>query len=271
MSELTNEDIAQGLHYILNEGVIKKLPRPYLGMSQLGHVCSRYLWFYFRWADKVEYNHRKMRIFRAGHDSEEIIVADLRRVGVIVKGQQEELSHAEGYMLGHIDGIASNLSDMEDKKVLLEAKSAKNSSWKGWDKNGVKMHNKQYYCQSQVYMNKLDLDLALFVVLNKDTSEMLFEFVEYDKEEAEALLKRGEDIVYSDIPPKGINTDPTYYQCGWCEFGDVCHENKAFEVTCRTCKHIELNEGNFVCGLTKECRTKEQQKKACTKYEMLEV
>ena len=268
---ITNEDIAQGLSYVFNEGTFKDLPRHYLGMSQLGHVCSRYLWLYFRWADKIEHTHRKMRIFQAGHDSEEIIVNDLRRVGVIVENQQTELSHCDGYILGHTDGTVYNLPDMEDHHIVLEAKSAKNSSWKGWQKNGVKRHNKEYYCQSQVYMNKFGLDLALFIVLNKDTSELLFEFVAYDKIAAEALLDRGEDIVYSPVPPKGINTDPTYYVCGWCEFKEVCHEHKAFSVTCRTCEHIVLNNGNWYCDLRHEDRNLEQQKEACQEYEMLKV
>lgn len=268
---LTNDDIAEGLKHQIDAGKVTELPRHYLGASQLGHSCARHLWFYFRWADKINYTHRNNRIFRAGDDSEVIIVNELKRIGVKVKGQQETIKHCEGYILGHSDGIISNVPGIEDLTILLEAKSAKDKSWNYFVKNGIQKQNKDYYCQAQVYMHKLKLPKALFVVLNKDTSELYFELIDYNKDDAESLLKRGEDVVYSSMPMKLISPDPSYYECNWCNFAGVCHENKPFNINCRTCSNIELYKGQWYCSKKKEFRTLEEQKQACESYDMMEV
>lgn len=267
---IENKDLAQGLSYMVDAGTQTSLPRHYLGLSQLGHSCGRYLWFYFRWGQTISHSHRKMRIFQAGHDSEKIIVNNLRRSGFNVTNTQTELVHANGYMLGHIDGIIQEIPEY-NKPVLLEAKSAKDAKWKSFEKNGVKRTYKEYYCQSQTYMNKLGLEKALFIVLNKDTSHLYYEIVDYNKVHAEALLMRGEDVIESPVPVKGLSTDPDYYECNWCEFEGICHKNESFEVSCRTCQHIRLNSGKWYCNIKKEDRTLKEQKEACEKYEMLIV
>ena len=41
-------DISRGMRYQIDGVIYKDFPRPYLGLSMVGHPCARYLWYYFR-------------------------------------------------------------------------------------------------------------------------------------------------------------------------------------------------------------------------------
>ena len=60
--------------------------RPYLGMSKLGHPCSRYLWYSFRWCFTVEIEARKKRLFMRGHREEPAIIHELQQIGIKFHG-----------------------------------------------------------------------------------------------------------------------------------------------------------------------------------------
>ena len=57
-------------------------PRLHLGGSTLGHPCDRWLWLSFRWAVREKFPGRIRRLFRRGRNEEEIVVADLKAIGL---------------------------------------------------------------------------------------------------------------------------------------------------------------------------------------------
>ena len=57
-------------------------PRGHLGGSLLGHHCERWLWLSFRWAVQESFPGRVLRLFRRGHNEEDIIIRDLRAIGI---------------------------------------------------------------------------------------------------------------------------------------------------------------------------------------------
>lgn len=59
--------------------------RNHLGASLIGHNCSRYLWYVFRWVFHKEHSGRQQRLFNRGHREEERFVEWLRGVGFKVK------------------------------------------------------------------------------------------------------------------------------------------------------------------------------------------
>ena len=68
---------------MIDEGnSVRELPRPYLGMSQLGGECWRQLWYYFRWCEYNSYDGRTGRIFQTGHNAEVKMIKDLESVGI---------------------------------------------------------------------------------------------------------------------------------------------------------------------------------------------
>lgn len=89
--------------------------RPYLGMSQIGHECERYLWYCFRWAFLEEITPRLNRLFERGHREEPEIVKALATVGIKCFDDQEEV--VAGF--GHIKAIVTeNLLELLKRQQL---------------------------------------------------------------------------------------------------------------------------------------------------------
>lgn len=55
--------------------------RNHLGASLIGHECSRYLWYVFRWCKKEKFDGRMQRLFNRGHREEPAIIKFLTGIG----------------------------------------------------------------------------------------------------------------------------------------------------------------------------------------------
>jgi hypothetical protein len=90
----------------------------------------------------------------------------------------------------------------------------------------------------QVYMHGTDIDRALYVAVCKDDDRIYTERVKYDKALAEKLVERGQRLALDDRMPPPISTDPSWYQCKFCDAYEFCHSTKTTKhVNCRTCAH----------------------------------
>jgi hypothetical protein len=87
------------------------------------------------------------------------------------------------------------------------------------------------------------LTKALFVVVNKNTSELHTEIVEYDKVYAGLQTERIENLIASDAYP-----DPHKdWSCRFCDHRAVCEGEVLPEIDCRTCAHVSVKDGKFIC------------------------
>ena len=207
---------------ILNSCKVAK-KRDYMGASGLGEECDRKLWYSYKKPKPVT-SARLKRIFDMGNIIEDYLVRIFRDAGLTVYDVMEngdQFGFKDGDIAGHCDGVVVGLPE-SSKPHLLEFKSAKASSYKAFVKNGVKKENKKYYVQMQIYMNKLNLDRALFVMMNKDTQELYFERVEYDKVCAETFLLRGKEIAKEEEEPERKYPKSTFYKCKWCDWNNEC-------------------------------------------------
>jgi len=251
---------------LLEEKTIENLPRKYLGMSQLGHSCSRYLWYYFRWAFKDSYNVRIQRIFRRGHLAEADVIEDLESIGIEVNSESVSLTAGHGHIGGHNDGTCINVPEAPKTKHVLEIKCLKNSKFNEMKKKKVKEANFTYYIQCQLYMHFMELKRTLFVVRNADTMHYYTERIKYNKDEAKEYLDRGVSVVMSEDPPIKM-FDKTWYECKWCPAREVCHFNGKVEKTCRTCVYADIHvKGEWKCAKHGHTLSEQQQKDACDDY-----
>ena len=81
-----------------------------------------------------------------------------------------------------------------DKPHLLECKSAKDSRFKEFVKKGIKEVEPKYWAQIQTYMHYMELERCLYVIYNKDTSELHIERFEYNAMEANYYVNRAKEI-----------------------------------------------------------------------------
>ena len=198
--------------------------RDYLGASQLGEECDRKIWYtYHRPSPKIE--PRVQRIFDMGNLIEDYLIKILIESGLEVwdtdKETGKQFGFVDGPVKGHCDGVIKDIPE-SSKPHLLEIKSAKNSRFNDIKKNGIQSSNDQYWVQAQVYAHKLKLERILFIVMNKDTSELYKERFHVEHIIAEGAITRGKEIVAMKTEPKRADKSSTFYNCKWCNFREEC-------------------------------------------------
>lgn len=223
------------------------LPREYLGMSEIGHSCPRYLWYTFRWCYNMLISARQQRIFDRGDLEEERILKDLRHCNIRIGDTQREMVGAFGHLRGHCDGVAIGIMDAPKTPHLLELKSMASKYFTILQKDGIKKAQPVYWAQAQMYMGYLGLTRALFIVTNKDNEERYYERIRFDQSAFNDLNDKALDIIATDVPPPKIG-GPDWYECKWCDARGVCHGGEEPFRTCRTCSKVAMKgEGKWEC------------------------
>jgi hypothetical protein len=213
-------------------------PRSHMGCSALGHPCDRWLWLNFRWAVVEEFEGRILRLFRRGQNEEEIIVRDLRNVGIDVRSSQARVSFGS-HVSGSLDGIIeSGVPEAPKKRHVAEFKTHSKKSFDDMVKHGVEKSKPMHYVQMQIYMHGTDIDRALYVAVCKDDDRLHIERVRYDADVAIRAVERGQRIALADRMPEPLSADPSWYQCRFCAAHSLCHKAAPTkQANCRTCAH----------------------------------
>jgi hypothetical protein len=227
-------------------------PRQHLGASIIGHECDRWLWLSFRWAVREKFEGRIRRLFRRGQHEEAWVVSDLRNADLTVTEclQQQKHHTLAPHIVCTPDGIVSNMHEAPKKRHSLEIKTHSAKSFASLVKDGVEKSKPMHYAQMQMEMLAQDTDRALYVAVNKDNDDIYTERVKQDRKAADAILARGQRIVFSNSMPEPISADPSWYQCKMCAGHDLCFGSKLTkEVNCRTCAHSTATpEGTWTCA-----------------------
>lgn len=146
-----------------------------------------------------------LQIFRLGHAVEDVVVDLLVEAGFSVYDQQREVG--EGQWIGHIDGIIEwSPSGREWDRVtsMLEIKSANANQFALCQKQGYEKWKPAYAAQLHAYMGYIpEVDEALAVVYNKNTSEIYAERILFDLDEFERLKTNSQIATDSvSMPPR---------------------------------------------------------------------
>ena len=216
-------------------------PRGHMGCSQLGHACDRWLWLSFRWAVQPKFPGRILRLFRRGQMEEATIVSDLRAIGLDVRGSGKQQTRVDFgcHVSGSIDAIIeSGVPEAPKKRHIAEFKTHSAKSFADLEKKGVADSKPEHWVQMQLYMHGTKVDRALYLAVCKDDDRIYTERINYDQEAAEKAIERGHRLALDDHMPPPISTDPSWYQCKFCDAHEFCHESKTTKhVNCRTCAH----------------------------------
>ena len=221
--------------------------RHYLGMSEIGDVCDRALWYSFRGFPQVPIDGRVIMLFRFGDLIESELVEWLNRAGYQVTDQQLSFESHDGLFRGHADGIVHGITDMPH---ILECKSCNKNAFDSFKRAGVAVTQPKYYCQCQCYMGYSGLERALVAVQCKDDSAIYLERIYFNRTDFESLQRRAYSIISANEPIKQP-FDFDSKTCQWCRFRTYCwypEETIVSEQVCGTCQYI----GFF--GLKKMCR-----------------
>jgi hypothetical protein len=249
MSEALTNAIYAGL------ADVEEKPRGHLGASVIGHYCDRWIWLSFRWAITSEFDGRMRRLFRRGHLEEDQVVKDLRKAGMTVfdadpsSGRQFNIK--DGHFGGSMDGIIkSGVPGNELNQHLLEIKTHSTKSFDDVVKNGVAKAKPQHYAQMQVYMFATGIKQAVYLAVCKNDDRLYTEIVSFNYDSGQKLIEKAQRLIAADRMPEPISSDPTWYQCKFCDAHAFCHESRlAKNVNCRTCAHsTAVRDGTWHCS-----------------------
>ena len=192
------------------------IPRQYLGLSEIGHKCPRWLWYAHHITPSKPVEGRIIRLFRTGNIIEDAIISDLESIGIEVTDRQREVVIVNGNITlkGHIDGIASG--------KLLEIKSASEKYFKQLLKVGYEKWNPKYKAQAHVYMVLCDLEECMVVVENKNDSNLYIETLKLDRDYVTKLLIDVFAAITLPEPPERICPDVSWYESKCCKYQEVC-------------------------------------------------
>lgn len=252
----------------LNTDEHVSLPRNYLGLSQVGHQCHRYLQYYHYWAFQSDHSARVSRLLNFGHLMEDHMIEDLNAVGIFVTGTQAEVIGTAGHWKGHCDGIGYQQDDPAE--FLIEFKTHNDKSFKDMKKKGVQESKSVHYSQVQAYMGYLELGRCFYLAYSKNTSEYYYEWIDFNKEWFKESQHKEMEVIASDaLLPRIGNNSYTWFECRFCDARDVCFEKIEPIRSCRTCVNVDvLDDGIWSCSLTDSALCDRQQKEGCDQYKL---
>lgn len=240
MLDFNHENQSSRLVHLIDEALqqrnAKQKPREYLGGSRLGVECQRALQFEFFNTPKDEgrgFTGKTLRTFEIGHALEDMAAGWIRLAGLDLRtqkgdGSQFGFTTCHGYIAGHIDGVLiGGPEEFGPYPRLWEMKTSNGKNWREMEKKKIRKAKWVYYIQCQLYMAYMELteNPALFTAINKDTSELYFENVDFNPSVAQEASDRGARIVEAclsgEVLPR-ISKDPSFYQCKWCAWADRC-------------------------------------------------
>lgn len=253
----------------IEDRIVTSQKRSYLGISQIGHNCPRFLWYSFRWCVTPKYSIRIDRLLKRGKREEPIIITYLKEIGVKIHSEQEEVQFLNGYIKGHIDGIAENIPDAPKTPHVLEFKTMGDRYFKHLSNFCLEKANPEYYIQMICYMELLKLKRGLLIAVNKNDDARYYECIYANPSKAKEYLNRAQNIITNDFLPFRWES----YKCNWCNYQKVCKNIEKSEKNCRTCKHVKMDYSGWICSLIEKPSflNFEKQTQGCSEHYFLET
>lgn len=200
--------------------------RNYIGASVIGSSCLRKIWYQWNGFKGSNIEPKFRRTFMMGKAIEIILLGLIDETDVVIECPREDnnfLSFADKdlpYFQGNLDSLIVTT----DEKIILEIKSAKQSSYAKLLKHGVYHWDKGYYSQIQAYMGMSGIGKTIVLAWNKDNSELYDEFINYDQDFYDKLKSKAKLVYQAKDPLPRVSSDPCWFECKMCKFNEECHK-----------------------------------------------
>ena len=215
--------------------------RNHLGASLMGEPCSRKLWYNFRHVKLEKHSGRISRLFQVGHEAEPRFKMYLEGIGFKVNlfdeatQEQHHIYAHNGHYGGSLDGIAFH---QEYGTFLCEFKTnGTGSGYNDVSAKGLAKAKPKHFAQMSQYGWHYKLKYGLYLIENKNDSDITVQIVELDWKLGQELQNKAGDIINARTPPAKISLNESYFDCKYCAFVDICHNGECVETNCRSCRY----------------------------------
>jgi hypothetical protein len=255
-------------------------PRPYVGMSGIGHPCARKVWMDFRFASVQKFKAATLRKFDDGHRSEAAMADQLRLVKNLKldtckpDGTQHGFTDHGKHFRGHMDGAVLGLLEAPKTWHVWEHKACDEKKQNALEKfisvdekTALMYWDQTYFVQAQLYMHYTKMKRHFLTCGSAGNRKVISCRTDYDKATAEKWIALAKNLITTDAPPDRLSADPAYFVCKhMCAHSDICHGTQMPIVSCRTCVHGSASfeaEGEWHCAYHKRFLSVSDQRAAC--------
>jgi hypothetical protein len=139
----------------------------------------------------------------------------------------------DGNYRGHADGLVRG--GQLKGWGLLEFKTHNEKSFENLKKRGVLSSKPEHYTQAQVYMFELQKPWCLYVAVCKNTDEIHTEIIPRRLEIGQRYREIAQQLIEANEAPPRISSDPSWWECKFCDFRAICHKGESPQKNCRSC------------------------------------
>lgn len=176
--------------------------------------CPRAVFFKLKQAPSEKMDPRILRIFEHGEQLHRNLYNVLYRLRI---GMTTEIPIPPQEI---ISGRADAILCLNGENYLLDIKSMNSMIFKNL--TAPKIEN---VYQLQLYMHFFDIKKGILLYIDKDRQDIKEFVVDYDRGLNEALLggfKRLKKQVENNQLPQALNDYPKNWQCGYCQYRQIC-------------------------------------------------
>ncbi len=197
-------------------------PRQYIGASSIGNQCLRAIWYGLRMSETKVVEPQQQLAFEVGKRLEILILDLLVASGIHIERQFG--FHCREYSLfqGTLDAVL--FDNVGNSTAIIEIKTAKNDSFRIFQRKGVRLWWPEYYDQVQCYMGMSGIAESIILVFNKDASELCEEVIEFDPIWYASLVEKAKIVGEYTEPPPRLSERPAFFKCKMCFYKEECHK-----------------------------------------------
>lgn len=131
----------------------------------------------------------------------------------------------------------------------VEYKTHGDKSFKQLTAKGVLSSKPVHYVQTQIYMHYMGLPWCLYVAVNKNDDTLYCELIYYREEIAMPYIATAWKLIQAKDAPKRLTEDPSWFECKFCAFREICHYGDTPQKNCRSCVFAEpVENGAWRCN-----------------------
>lgn len=217
-----------------SEEASKLRDRASIPAGMIGGNCSRKLWYRYHLNMRETFSADTIRKFNDGHRCEDIMAGLLRKVpGIELYTHKEDGSQygfEDGPFKGNYDGVIGGLP-MSSRWHVWENKATNEKKFEELkklkainEKTALRNWDRIYYAQAVIYMEYEGLERHYMTVCTPGLRDYTSVRTEADPAFAAALKAKAHRIANAKEPPERIG-GPDYFECKWCFFHGVCHND----------------------------------------------
>lgn len=174
-----------------------------------------------------------------------------------IKPKQFRILGAMGHYGGSLDGMCKAPARYQlSNDIVLSLSFKTNNTGSGYAKVAEQPLSKskpKHFAQECAYAYKMEIKYCVYMIENKNDSDITFKIVELDLNYGAQLEKKAEQIIFAKEPPPRISENPAAYACTYCHQKGICHNGDKVDKNCRSCRNASpVENAEWLCSIANQ-------------------